>query len=559
MKKIPLIFFIVCFLALSCTGGPKATDQELSPAEETTSAAVPEESELVLTSDAPAEESEPEEESQEYITETEYPAAEIPAEPAGEDLIDSELDTEAAEFEQTLTEESLAENEEESSAIMLPEISQAEFAGQSEPEAPQSEVEGAPEQQIVPEQPAAPPSVETAQPPAIVQTPQLAEPVAPAAPVPPAAPPAMPTVPPAMPTPPAASASPESPTPQATASEPPVTAPVPPVAVPEPPAIAEESELQSQRSVSEPPPSPIPLTSGIDEVIVFSRIVRVTVGQLLEIPFRGTGWVYLGEMGGRRGINYSSRRLDPEGQSFIFQVEAAGTYSLKFYKQDFIRDFILNDYVQVIAGNPGESTGTGWFSPPVDRGRVIAEPRWPTSLEEAEIASRGGRTPAPESQPDSPQVSPPVPAEPAASTQRPSLPLSETGISPAPGSAEQILPVPQESVPAAPESPEITATDGAVTDTSPETLLQKAEEEFEAGRVASAISYLDQYKDIYSMETDELLWLYGQYYEANSPSRNILTALDYYRRLVREYPQSSRYNDARRRIAYLERFYINIQ
>jgi len=54
------------------------------------------------------------------------------------------------------------------------------------------------------------------------------------------------------------------------------------------------------------------------------------------------------------------------------------------------------------------------------------------------------------------------------------------------------------------------------------------------------------------------LWLYGQFYEANSPSRNILVSRDYYRRLVNEYPQSSRASDARRRIAYLERFYINI-
>jgi hypothetical protein len=52
--------------------------------------------------------------------------------------------------------------------------------------------------------------------------------------------------------------------------------------------------------------------------------------------------------------------------------------------------------------------------------------------------------------------------------------------------------------------------------------------------------------------------MYGQFYEANSPSRNILLSLDYYRRLTREYPQSNRYNDARRRITYLERFYINI-
>jgi outer membrane protein assembly factor BamD (BamD/ComL family) len=87
----------------------------------------------------------------------------------------------------------------------------------------------------------------------------------------------------------------------------------------------------------------------------------------------------------------------------------------------------------------------------------------------------------------------------------------------------------------------------------------RAREEFEAGRVASAISLLDQFRARYPSGSDEAWWLYGQFYEANSPSRDIRTALDYYRRLVREYPQSPRYNDARRRIAYLERYYINIR
>jgi hypothetical protein len=48
-------------------------------------------------------------------------------------------------------------------------------------------------------------------------------------------------------------------------------------------------------------------------------------------------------------------------------------------------------------------------------------------------------------------------------------------------------------------------------------------------------------------------------YEASGPTRDIRTALDYYRRIIREYPQSRRYDEARRRIAYLERYYINIR
>ncbi|MCL2139415.1 MAG: tetratricopeptide repeat protein, partial [Treponema sp.] len=88
--------------------------------------------------------------------------------------------------------------------------------------------------------------------------------------------------------------------------------------------------------------------------------------------------------------------------------------------------------------------------------------------------------------------------------------------------------------------------------------MKKAKEELDAGRAASAISVLDSFRERYPSGSDEAWWLYGQCYEANSPSRNILSALDYYRRLVRDYPQSGRVTDARRRISYLERYYINI-
>ena len=89
--------------------------------------------------------------------------------------------------------------------------------------------------------------------------------------------------------------------------------------------------------------------------------------------------------------------------------------------------------------------------------------------------------------------------------------------------------------------------------------LRRAKEEFDAGRIPTAIAYLDLFSRRFPSGSDEAFWLYGQCYEANSPSRNILASLEYYRRLVDEYPQSSRAAEARRRIAYLQRYYINIQ
>ncbi|MCL2269958.1 MAG: hypothetical protein FWC24_01310 [Treponema sp.] len=339
---------------------------------------------------------------------------------------------------------------------------------------------------------------------------------------------------------------------------------------PEPPQ--EEPQRSPQPRVIPELPNPTPAIRGRQEEMVFSRVVRATVGQLVVIPYRGTGWVYLGEAGSRRGIIYDSRRLDPEGQSFIFRTESAGEYALKFFRQDFIRDFILNDYVQVVVG-PSSEAGTGWFSPSVDRGRVVAEPRWPTSLAEAQALSNtrpvpdavvtagsGDEGPVQQSQPLASASPVQTPAQPSTQPPVSTVPIQ-------PSAQPPVQPIQPSVTPPQNLRPSTVISELPVPELLPlqelqnpghESYMLKAKEEFDAGRVDSAISLLDRFFEQYPSGSDEALWLYGQFYEANSPSRNILTSLGYYRRLTQEYPQSSRYEDARSRIAYLQRFYINI-
>ncbi|MDR0655485.1 MAG: hypothetical protein LBG22_04150 [Treponema sp.] len=348
----------------------------------------------------------------------------------------------------------------------------------------------------------------------------------------PALPPLLPLPPPALPPPPEA-ALPErpaqaGPSPAEGRAE---TERRPPPADPrrlrpaeeEPPLriVREEPET---KPVPEAPPlpreemSPVPAEAAIE----YSRIVRATAGQLVEVPFRGTGWVYLGELAGRSGISYDSRRLDPEGQSFIFRAEKPGTYGLKFYRQDFIRDYIVHDHVQVIAGEPLRGSDA------LDRGRVVASPRWP----EIDGTSTGVKTSSP------PEEAPPagetVPAAPVPAGRQPEFSAAETGSGESEGA-------------------------GIPLNAGPEELISRAREEFEAGKTASAIAVLDEFYRRYPPGTDETWWLYGQFYEANSPERDIKRSVECYRKLVNEYPQSRRYNEAKRRIAYLERYYFNIQ
>ncbi|MDR0316153.1 MAG: outer membrane protein assembly factor BamD [Treponema sp.] len=335
---------------------------------------------------------------------------------------------------------------------------------------------------------------------------------------------------------------------------------LPPESIPSRPPISQAPESVPP-SMPSPPVivnEPVPQRVSPDEEIIFSRTVRATVGQLVEIPFRGNGWVFLGEQGARRGIVFDSRRYDPEGQSFIFKTEAAGTYALKFYRQDFVQNFILNDYVQVIVGEAPETAGTGWFNPAIDRGRVIAEPRWLRSFEQAQPISPQPVSPQPVSPETAVSDEGVVPVRPPASITVPSESI------PAPAVIAEETVTPSTTINAPPSAPSAgintpPAAPSAGVQPAPEEILKKAREEFDAGRIAQAISQIDQYREIYPSGSDEAWWLYGQFYEANSPSRDILKALDYYRRLVREYPQSRYYNDARRRIAYLERYFINIQ
>jgi hypothetical protein len=495
VKKVYFIVIalvIVMMTAVACTGAPKS--QGSAP-------------------ETPSEISPPPEDADEFPPEEfEEDTDEIAA-------IDTEdVDGEEGEFEET----DLAD-----AALPAEDEAEEEFPAEDEllAEEPEPPVVAA-----VPEPEPPPPPPPPVTPPPVTPRPATPPPAAPR----PVTPPPVVTVPPPPPV-----------------QEPPrETTPPPPA---EPPAVAREP---LPRVIPELP-NPTPAFRGRqDDEVVFSRVVHATVGQLVMVPFRGTGWVYLGEAGSHRGIVYDSRRLDPEGQSFIFRTEAPGEYALKFYRQDFIRDFILNDYVQVIVGDPPETAGTGWFNPSIDRGRVIAEPRWPTSLEEAQ-ALRGNTQP---SRPDvTAAPTPAAPAEPVRPPVQPPAQPPRTQTPPAspPPQAPPVQPPPAQTPPAqtSPEQePPI-----QIPELEPDEYLQKAKEEFDAGRVAAAISYLNRFCEYYPVESDEVLWLYGQFYEANSPSRNILAALDSYRRLTREYPQSSRFDDARRRIAYLQRYYINIQ
>jgi hypothetical protein len=315
----------------------------------------------------------------------------------------------------------------------------------------------------------------------------------------------------------------------------------------------------------------------------YSRTVKAVAGQYIEIPFRGPGWVYLGEFGSRRGVSYDSRRIEDEGMTFVFRADEEGTYSLKFNRQDFVRDYILNDYVKVIVEPPPISAGSAWSNPRTAPERVYALPRWPLALDSE---GRAADTQAPAAPLSGPERGQQPNAQPGAA-QAGSATVTPDAVQPQPGTGGQsganqsagtgerpgeVMPAgaaasgtpPEDAGTASAGMPDASGAGAvqpaAAVPVTAEDWLKKARDEYEAGRIAGALGTLDQFMIRFPGGSDEALWLYGQSYEANNEAtRNIRQALECYRRLTGEYPQSNRYDDAQRRIVYLERFYFNIR
>jgi hypothetical protein len=263
-----------------------------------------------------------------------------------------------------------------------------------------------------------------------------------------------------------------------------------------------------------------------------SRTVRALVGQMLEIPFRGSGWVYLGEQDAKRGAAYDSRRLDNEGQTFVFRVEAPGEYRLEFSRQDFINNAFLEDVVELIAVEaPPHQTPRL----PGEKDRIVAEPRWPASGAELRTAKLQDTEPKPNEN----------------GGVLGAAPLGEGG-SPYVQDADSALEHTG-------EGGDFPPSESKKAPSSRPDYMVNARAVFKEGKFSEAISALDRLREADGDISDEAWWLYGQSFESNSNARDIKSAADAYNHIIRDFPQSEYYNNARSRLNYINRFYFNIR
>lgn len=345
------------------------------------------------------------------------------------------------------------------------------------------------------------------------------EPPAPAAatPVPAESGPKSPETPKPAPSP--AAAKPAEPKPSAAAAVP--AAPAPSTASPAAPAAPAlalpPAPGSSARTVPEAAPEP-------------GRTEEAVRGSPLELPMGGSGWVFLGETGGREGLKYESRKFDGSRAVFQFTAERPGEYLLRFQRQDPFSGDLENLIVKVIVREPEPPAAAG--SP--SRAVPGAAPAGTPASGPAAAAPASGSSASDASAPASSRAGglPPAAADPASGAVPPEA--APAAVAPSP-------PVPRD------------------LPSTPEELLRLAREDLAAARIAGVLEVLDRYMALFPFGSDEAHYLYAKAYEQNTPYRDIKKAYANYRKVRDEWPRSPFWRESAERVTYIERHYFDIR
>ncbi len=311
--------------------------------------------------------------------------------------------------------------------------------------------------------------------------------------------------------------------------------------------------------------------------IIPSRSVTLKGGQYLDIVYPGTGWIYLGEMEGSSILRYEKREIGDGDTFFTLQAKSAGIAVLHFYKSDVLAGSYIDDYLSVTVS--GTSRNAEHITAPSYADIVPPRPSFTKSTvvaaaqqEKAAQASTSAQvTDLPKEQDDSfkPAQITYVQLEESTSTgedDKAATVIQTSGSSSAPAA----------STGTAAPSTDKTASTGTAKKTgakaddassnkqdtsalSEEEVLALARTAYEAKDYALSLSYLEDFFDKATSVTDEGLYLKGRVLEAPSASRNIKAALSSYKEIVSNYPESDLWDDASKRISYIERIYFDIR
>lgn len=245
-------------------------------------------------------------------------------------------------------------------------------------------------------------------------------------------------------------------------------------------ALSELESILSAIPEPEEPPKPAP-----------SRSVTIHKNDMVEVPYQGNWWVYLGDANNSNALVFSGRNYVSDKTVFTLRAVKEGQALLHFYKQDIIGGVMVDDYLEVIV----EENLTASTKITLDEFIISQLKPLPPDAYESEMESVTEREEEPQTVP--------VSAEKAAVAEQ--APSAFQGIS--------------------------------------------IEEEAD---IVSEPAEVSNEETMLSTAPDEELFKRAQEMEAS----DIEGALKLYQQLVSNYPTSPYWNQANKRITYINRFYF---
>ncbi len=300
-----------------------------------------------------------------------------------------------------------------------------------------------------------------------------------------------------------------------------------------------------------------------EEVIIPSRSVTLKKGETLIVTYPGNGWIYMGSTSEYNNLASRGRKLGSTDTKYTLLAKEAGTQIHHFYKTDNLTGEYIDDYLEVtVLDKKGKSSTT--VTAPDYAQTVPKKPETPAkstatkNKEKQETEkSQALETNAPE-QNSAQQTASSGETEPAkAQTTKTQTTNTSELNSKQNQQTQKTAAVTEDS------DDDVIVIDDEETDTTREeidfsAILEQAKKDTSDKKYSLAYDALIMYLEQSTDNRDEALYLLGQLLEADSPIKNIKEAINTYQTLCDNYPASSYWENANKRIIYLKRFYIDI-
>lgn len=284
-----------------------------------------------------------------------------------------------------------------------------------------------------------------------------------------------------------------------------------------------------------------------------SRSITLKKLEYLDVTYPGKGWIYMGLTDNSKDITYFGRKILPDDTKFSLQAKIEGKKILHFYKEDSLTGEYIDDYIEVIVEKEKGSSKTHIEAP-----KYIPQIKKESKkIKKSEVSSNTNEIQSLES----------------AKKEAASDNNSKSSVKVNEGKTEQnnsqnIVDDQTTIVKENKKITEIIDQSSNKAEIVTESITEENKEIDSSKLYEDAINYynLKQYQAALNSivlylqnaldKRDAALYLQGQIYEADSEIQNINKAIDSYTMLTNNFPASSYWEDANKRIIYLKRFYL---